>query len=145
MSVMFNNMACKFFLFSFNYIIIEPTDTFFDTTYCYNIINIIWYCNYIVKNMNFNSPSDCYHFLIGNGLVGLCAETQNLVACMDVLSRMCSCDPLSAKQAKMNQCKQNYIAFASRASNFTSILLSKTNNNRITFYLNGQILVTITR
>ncbi len=95
--------------------------------------------------MNFNTPNDCYHFLVGNGLVGLCPESQNLVACMDILSRMCSCDPAPAKQARMNQCKQHYIAFASRAGSFAAQLLSKTNETRINFYLNGQLLATITR
>jgi hypothetical protein len=95
--------------------------------------------------MDFNVPKDCYRFLIGNGLVGLCPESQNLVACMDILSRMCSCDPASAKQARMNQCTQHYVSFAGRAPNFASQLLSKTNDNRINFYLNGQLLSTITR
>jgi len=96
--------------------------------------------------MNFNSPNDCYHFLVGNGLVGLCPETQNLVACMDILTRMCSCDPANAKQNRFNQCKQNYIAFAGRAGNFTTQLLSKVQNEtRISFYLNGQMLSTVSR
>jgi len=96
--------------------------------------------------MNFNSPNDAYHFLIGNKLVGLCPETQNLVACMDILIRMCACDPQEAKQARFNQCKQHYIAFASKARNFSSILLSKLgNDNRLNFYLNNQLLSTVSR
>lgn len=96
--------------------------------------------------MNFNSPNDCYHFLVGNGLVGICPETQNLVACMDILVRMCACDPADKKQARYNQCKQNYIAFASRAGSFSAVLLAKIpNDNRINFYLNNQLLCSITR
>jgi len=96
--------------------------------------------------MNFNSPNDCYHFLVGNGLVGLCPETQNLVACMDILVRMCSCDPQDKKQARFNQCKQNYIAFASRAQSFSAQLLSKVpNDNRINFHLNNQLISTVVR
>jgi len=95
--------------------------------------------------MNFNSPNDCYHFLVGNGLVGLCPESQNLISCMDILSRMCSCDPAEAKQTRFNQCKQNYISFAGRSQNFAAQLLSKANDNRINFYLNNQLLATIVR
>lgn len=96
--------------------------------------------------MNFNSPNDFYSFLVGNGLSGISPETQNLVACMDILSRMCACDPAEAKQAKFNQCKQNYIAFASRAQSFSMSLFSKVQNDtRISFYLNNQLLASISR
>lgn len=95
--------------------------------------------------MNFNNPGDLYHFLVGNALVGICPEAQNLVACMDILSRMCSCDPPQAKQDKMNQCKQHYIAFASRAQGYSPTLLSKINDNRMSFYLNNQLIGTVSR
>lgn len=96
--------------------------------------------------MNFNSPNDLYHFLVGNGLVGLCPETQNLTVCMDILVRMCACDPADKKMARYNQCKQNYIAFAARAPSFASQLLAKApNETRINFYLNNQLLSSITR
>lgn len=95
--------------------------------------------------MNIDSPQDARNFLVGNGIVGLCPETQNLVACMDILSRMCSCDPKEAKQAKFNQCKQHYIAFASKAQNFSAILLQKVKDGRICFYLNNQLISTVSR
>lgn len=95
--------------------------------------------------MNINSPNDLYNFLKGNGIVGVCPEAQHMVACMDSLIRMCACDPPQAKQTKFNQCKQYYIAFASRAQNFAYTLLAKTTDNRIQFHLNGQIISTITR
>ena len=95
--------------------------------------------------MNINSPNDLYHFLTGNKMIGICPESQNLVACMDSLIRMCACDPPQAKQLKFNQCKQHYIAFSSKAQNFAYTLLSKTSDNRIQFYLNGQVISSITR
>lgn len=96
--------------------------------------------------MNFNSPNDFYQFLTRSGLSGLSPETQNLVSCMDALSRMCACDPQEAKQAKLGQCKQHYLAFASKAQGFSNSLLSKTNNEmRICFYLNKQLISTINR
>jgi hypothetical protein len=95
--------------------------------------------------MNVNNPNELYHFLIGNGLVGICPEAQNLVACMDILSRMCACDPPEAKQARLNQCKQHYVAFAARASGYSATLLTKTNDNRIHFYLNGQLIGSVAR
>jgi hypothetical protein len=95
--------------------------------------------------MNINSPNDLYHFLVGNGMVGICPEAQNLVTCMDILVRMCACDPPQSKQARLNQCKQHYVAFASRAQNFSYLLLSKANDNRMQFYLNNQMIASITR
>ena len=95
--------------------------------------------------MILKGPEDLRNFLIGNGIVGICPEAQNLVACMDMLARMCACDPSQAKQAKLNQCKQYYIGFASRASSFASTLLSKANDSRMDFYLNNQMIASITR
>ena len=95
--------------------------------------------------MNINGPTDLNGFLIGNGIVGICPEGQNLVACLDVLSRMCACDPPEAKRARYNQCQQHYVNFASRAQSFAGTLLSKTNESRIQFYLNNQLIATIIR
>jgi len=95
--------------------------------------------------MNINNPHEFYHFLIGNAIVGICPEAQNLVSCMDILARMCACDPPAAKQARFNMCQQHYIAFANRAQSFSSILLSKVNEGRMSFYLNGQIISNISR
>jgi hypothetical protein len=95
--------------------------------------------------MTFNNPNDLYHFLIGNALVGICQEAQNLVSCMDILSRMCACDPAEAKQARFNECKQHYISFAARAQNHSAILLSKTNDNRISFHFNNQLIGSVSR
>ena len=95
--------------------------------------------------MIFKGPEDLRHFLIGNGIIGICPEAQNLVACMDILARMCACDPPQSKQAKYNQCKQHYIAFASKSSSFAAMLLSKVNDSRVDFYLNNQMIASITR
>jgi hypothetical protein len=95
--------------------------------------------------MNINGPNDLYNFLIRNGLAGMCPESQNLVTCMDILVRMCACEPPQAKQDRYNQCKRHYTAFACRSQNFAYTLLSKTNDNRIQFYLNNQIISTLSR
>lgn len=95
--------------------------------------------------MNINNPNDLYQFLMSNGFVGICPEAQNLVSCMDALARMCSCDPIQAKTARYNQCIQNYMAFTSKAHLFTSLLLTKVIDGRLSFYFNGQLLTSITR
>ena len=94
--------------------------------------------------MKINSPNEAYHFLKNNGLSGLCQESQQLIACMNILSRMCSCDPIESRKAKFNQCTQHYIAFASKAPSFSGALLNKINGERrITFYLNNQLISNI--
>jgi hypothetical protein len=95
--------------------------------------------------MNLNSPQDAYYFLVSQNITGICPEASNLVACVDSLSRMCACDPPETKRVRFNQCVQNYIAFSRRASNFTNLLLTKANDSRLSFYLNGQQISTITR
>jgi len=96
--------------------------------------------------MNINSPQDACKFLITYRLLGLCSETQNLVSCMDALSRMCSCDTQEAKNNKFNQCKQNYISFVSKSNVFKNEIFSKlSGENRINFSFNGQPIGTICR
>jgi hypothetical protein len=95
--------------------------------------------------MTINGPKELHGFLVGNNLVRLSPEAQNLVACVDILSRMCACDPPQAKTARWNACMQCYIGFASRASNVATALFQKTNDPRISFYLNGQLIGEISR
>ena len=95
--------------------------------------------------MTIKTPQELHGFLIGNNLVRLCPEAQNFVACMDILSRMCACDPPNAKQTRWNQCMQCYIGFARQAQNHAATLFSKTNDTRISFYLNNQIIADIGR
>lgn len=95
--------------------------------------------------MNINNPNECYRFFIGNGLGSICPEAQNLVACMNVLSRMCSCDPPQVKRIKVNECNHHYTSFVAKSKSFSSTLLQKANDNRINFYLNNQLIGSITR
>ena len=94
--------------------------------------------------MNINSPNEAFSFLRNNGLVGLCPESQNLVACMDILSRMCSCDPPEAKRVRYNQCVQCYVSFAARAQAYAGAIIAKA-NDRVTFFLNGQVIGSVNR
>lgn len=95
--------------------------------------------------MNINNAQEMYGFLIGHGLAGLCPESQNLVSCMDFLSRMCSCESTQAKASKYHQCMQSYVGFASRAQNYSNRLLSSANDVRMSFYLNNQLIGSISR
>ena len=95
--------------------------------------------------MNINSPNELHHFLVGKGITGICPEAQHLVTCMDILSRMCACDPQAAKQARFNQCRQHYIAFASRAQSIAHLIFPKIDEVRIQFYLNNQLISIINR
>lgn len=95
--------------------------------------------------MNINNPNDLYQFLLNNALSGVSPEAQGFVSCMNILLKMCSCDPAQAKIARYNQCTQNYIAFVSKSPSISGILLSKANDSRISFYLNGQLLSSIIR
>ena len=109
-------------------------------------VNCIWNYNDIIKiTMNINSPQEAYTFLISNGLVGICPEAQSLVACVDVLSRMCACDPAEAKQKRYGQCVQCYMGFISKAPSLSGILFKKINDGRLSFYINNQIISTIVR
>ena len=95
--------------------------------------------------MNINNPNDMKQFLVSHSLTGLCPEAQGLVSCMDILGRMCSCDPQAAKTARYNQCIGHYVKFVSRAQNFSGILLKNSTDNRMSFFLNGQQIGNVTR
>ena len=95
--------------------------------------------------MNINNPTDLYHFLTGHGLQKMCSESQNFVNSMDVLSRMCPCDPPAAVTAQTHSCNAQYINFARIASSYSTILLPKTNNTRIYFFVNGQLIGNVGR
>ncbi len=95
--------------------------------------------------MNFNSANEASRFLSNSGLGGICPEAQNLIACMNVLSRMCSCDPPQAKRAKFNECNHHYIAFVGRAQSFSNVLLQKANDNKMNFFFNNQLIGSISR
>ena len=94
--------------------------------------------------MRINNPNDLYNFLIGNGLAGINPEAQSVISCVDILIRMCACDPQEAKTARYNQCVGNYVNFASKAQGFKHALLSKS-DGKISFYMNNQLIGEITR
>jgi len=95
--------------------------------------------------MNINNPTDLYHFIIGHGLQKMCAESQNFINSMDVLSKMCACDPPAAKSAQVHSCNAQYINFSRVAQSHASVLLPKTNNTRIYFFNNGQLIGSVGR
>lgn len=95
--------------------------------------------------MNINSASDLYHFLLGYGLSRMCPEAQSFVTAMDILSRMCACDPPAAKAAQSHSCQAQYINFCSKAQSYAPTLLSKINNDKIFFYNNGQLVSVVGR
>ena len=90
--------------------------------------------------MNINNPNDLYHFLIGHGLQKMSPEAQNFVISMDVLSRMCACDPPAAKAAQVHSCTAQYVNFAQKAQTYSSILHPKVGNTKILFFNNGQLI-----
>lgn len=95
--------------------------------------------------MNINTPSDLYHFLLGHGLSRMCPEAQTFVTSMDILARMCACDPPAAKAAQSHTCNAQYINFCTRAQAHAPTLLSKVGNSKIFFYSNGQLIGSIGR
>jgi len=95
--------------------------------------------------MRINNPNDLYNFLMGHNLTGTSPEAQNVIACVDILIRMCACDPQEARTARYNQCVQTYINFASKAPTFKHFLLPKTDDGKLSFYMNNQLIGEITR
>ena len=95
--------------------------------------------------ISINGPQELYHFLVGHALVGINPEAQQLVLCIDSLSRMCMCDPAPLKQNKFNQCKSLYTNFVQKCLGSASLLLNKAGTNRIVFLLNGQQIGSICR
>ena len=95
--------------------------------------------------MNINTPTDLYHFLKGHGLAGMCPEANNFINSMDVLSRMCECDPPAARSAQIHSCNAQYINFVQKAQSYSSILLPKVSGTRIHFFVNGQLITIVDR
>ena len=90
--------------------------------------------------MNINNPIDLYHFLSGHGLQRMSPEAQNFVNSMDVLERMCPCDPPAAKSAQVHSCIAQYVNFAQKARSHSSTLHPKSGNTKILFFNNGQLI-----
>lgn len=95
--------------------------------------------------MNINNSTDLYHFLKGHGMVGMCPEANNFINSMDVLGRMCPCDPPAVKNAQIHSCNAQYINFAQKAQSYASVLLPKVNNTKIFFFVNGQLISSVSR
>ena len=95
--------------------------------------------------MKINNVLDFYNFIKNNGLINLNPETSAIYKCVEEYSRMCACDPPAARNAKLSQCRTSYINFAHRASQFKDVLLLKTNDSTLTFCIDGQVLVHLTR
>lgn len=64
---------------------------------------------------------------------------------MDIILRMCACDPQPAKEAKWQQAVQLYMAFATKAGSFKEDLLSKTGDGVVAFYYNNQMINEVRR
>ena len=95
--------------------------------------------------MNINNPLDLYNFLKGHGLSDMCQESQQFVNSMNVLIRMCPCDPPAARNAQTHSCNSLYINFCQKAQSYSSILLPKVGNTRINFFVNGQLIACTSR
>ena len=95
--------------------------------------------------MNINNASDLYHFLSSYGLSRMCPEAQNFVNAMDVLVRMCPCDPPDAKSAQTHSCNAQYVNFARIAPTYSTILLPKIGNTKMNFFVNGQLIASVGR
>ena len=95
--------------------------------------------------MRINNAIELYHFVRNNQLIGMAPEIAPLVNCIDELGRMCACDTAEVKNAKLNQCRAIYIAFASKAQKYKGIMFSKTNDAIITFCIDGQQIITLSR
>jgi hypothetical protein len=95
--------------------------------------------------MRINNAGEFFNFVRGNELVGLAPEVTAMVVCVEEFGRMCQCDSIASKTAKQAQCRGLYVAFASKARNYKSILFSKTGDTAITFSIDGQQIVTLNR
>lgn len=95
--------------------------------------------------MNINSASDLYHFLVGHGLSRMCPEAQNFITAMEILSRMCACDPPAAKAAQSHICHAQYVNFCTRAQSYAQAMLEKVGQTKIFFYNNGQLIGSVGR
>jgi hypothetical protein len=95
--------------------------------------------------MKINNPSEFFQFIKNYGLTNLSPETSALIVCMEEYGRLCNCDKASTRKNKANQCRAIYVSFISKAGQFKNQLLSKIADNHMSFYVDGQIVSTITR
>ena len=93
--------------------------------------------------MRINNVGDFFGFITGNALIGLAPELSPFIVCMDEFSRMCSCDSIEARNAKLHHCNSFYVAFVSKSNQYKATLLSKTRDGVLSFYVNNQHVVTL--
>lgn len=95
--------------------------------------------------MRINNATELYHFIRNNQLIGIAPELAGLTVCIEEYARLCQCDSAAVKQAKLNQCKSLYLAFASKAHAYKTEMFSKTGDTVITFTNDGQQITTLNR
>lgn len=95
--------------------------------------------------MKINNAQELYNFLKTYGLINLSAETAAMSRCIEEFGRMCACDPAAAKNAKLSQCRNLYVNFVNRSSPHKNTLLSKINDSIISFCIDGQVIIHLTR
>lgn len=95
--------------------------------------------------MRISNAVEFFHFSKKNGLQGLAPEIQALIKCLEEYGNLCACDSAEVKQTKFNQCKNFYLAFASRAVNHKAVLISKVADGHLSLYNDKQLLVSLNR
>jgi hypothetical protein len=95
--------------------------------------------------MKINSISEFFNFTKNYGLINIHPEISAFSRCMEEFSRMCPCDPGTAKVSKINKCKAMYINFIYKAPQFKEMFLSKVADKSIEFYIDGRCALTLTR
>jgi hypothetical protein len=96
--------------------------------------------------MEIHGASAFLHFLRNSGLTNIDGQATALMVCMDEFDRLCACDTIEYKAAKINNCRAIYQNFISGADRFKHEFLSKSGNSKITFYSDdGKHLKTFSR
>lgn len=95
--------------------------------------------------MRINNSLEFVDFVKNNQLLSVLPDVGHLVVCVDEYRRLCSCATIESRIEKINSCKNLYINFIRRASEFKSVIFSKVDAQSITFAIDNQIVVTIIR
>jgi len=111
----------------------------------YLLVDYLWSDSQTIGIMRINNATELYHFVRNNMLIGMAPELAGLVVCIEEYGRLCHCDSVNVKNAKLNQCKSLYLAFASKAHAYKTEMFSKTGDAVITFTNDGQHITTLNR
>jgi hypothetical protein len=95
--------------------------------------------------MKIGGPNELFHFLTSNGLRNVSGEASALINCIEEYGRLCTCDSVDIKNAKMNQCRDLYVTFVTRAVNYKGSIMAKVSDPNISFYLGKQLLLFMSR